>query len=517
MPPVSWVVPPSPEDEEEEEDKDEASAPGGAQAIPACGSAASPPRRCRGRPPGIRGSHTSRSFRDKALREHDLLECAAAAPQCEANVVAAPPQKLAHLPHPNMWGLRPSICEPTSHLIMQSLARDVRATQDPELQRFVAHFFASRHAPILPQGAAAQRAGMTERTFGRRLHQFAAAMHWAFRAWLSSLLMLLQASVATNIIRGVAEIEYTQIDETPLYHRGVFTEPLGLGPPVGGQQQRQALMLPQPQSVSMAKRGKSAQVLKVVQSRCDLVWLLQAAGGGRMQCWIVPMSTPLQVVSHGTGETIKSCIDEHWDIPGMRAARELFQFTSDAYTADRAASNQRAFEGRAVASDREALQHGCSAHDVSTSQGRAMNSAIDVVKGVIAMSLAMKPGGSLQTLRRQLAEFLYYRVQLIDAPAPSLDSPGRRRFQSLLDVTIPNTVAGIRRRHELLSLFTSDVDSEDIFWHCPGLLWDRWSWAVRAALAILPHKAQHLRHSSTFRWPPIAACLGSFLPRARLP
>ena len=112
----------------------------------------------------------------------------------------------------------------------------------------------------------------------------------------------------------------------------------------------------------------------------------------------------------------------------------------------------------------------------------------DLITGIIAVALAMKPGGTIQKLRRVLAEVLFHTVQIVNAPA--LEAPSRKYLHALLDLILPDSVQGRHRRHELQFLFTSDVSRDEIVWHSPGLLVQKWTWATRGAFALIPHKCE---------------------------
>ncbi|CAK0908443.1 unnamed protein product, partial [Prorocentrum cordatum] len=436
----------------------------------------------RGRPVGYAGTAAARAHRDAALASAGLLGDSADAPEEEENekgdcAAQSPPR----------FGLWLS-CLPSgvSAAVAKAACRS-SVPRDPELtEKVVPHFFGPISAPIASTTASAHIVGMPRRNVPQRLAQLAAAIYWASQAWTSSLVSWLRARIASRAaFVPVADFQCTQIDETPLLHKGQYND---MGPKRGARQELARVRQP---VFRRRMNKKETQAMKEVQVRCEQVWLFECPAAKRTQCWVVPLITPLQVVDHGTGETLAQVLDAHWGVNGLASLRQLFGFLFDAYTADRALENGRCFNGRAAKSGIECLIEPCFAHIAHAIQSRSWRSMDYVASGLIAYSLCMKPGGAVQKLRRYIAIWLWERVRVVDDAAPSLDAPSRAPLVALLDLCLPGkAVADIRRRHELLFLFTSDITSPEIVWRCPGLLWDKWDWAVRAAFALLPSKAR---------------------------
>eukprot|EP00972_Heterocapsa_arctica_P010011 1471139-Heterocapsa_arctica.AAC.1 len=116
----------------------------------------------------------------------------------------------------------------------------------------------------------------------------------------------------------------------------------------------------------------------------------------------MPLSTPLQLTDRGTGEVLKACLDEHWDVALLREVAAKCKLHIQASTSDRAGANSRCIHGKAAYASVPALSEPCCAHMVSTAQQRAFASIGPELSGIIASSLAMKPGNALNLFRQEI-------------------------------------------------------------------------------------------------------------------
>ena len=131
-----------------------------------------------------------------------------------------------------------------------------------------------------------------------------------------------------------------------------------------------------------------------------------------------PMSVPLQVADSSAGEVVYEMCRRVQDIPGLQAMRAQFPLNIDMASTDSASSNKR---GETAFFTDNKLAHlflhlFCDVHWIHTIQGRAYGVVSNIVAGCVSFSLAQRPGGSTEKLRRAIRLSLLARVQKVDAP-----------------------------------------------------------------------------------------------------
>jgi len=116
------------------------------------------------------------------------------------------------------------------------------------------------------------------------------------------------------------------------------------------------------------------------------------------------------------------------------------------------------------------------------------NSVSLLISGVVSASLAQNPARATEKFRHQLALVLYRNCLPVLGLPPSYDSVHRRRFQLLLDLCLPKTEDGLRRRGVLQESLTGDTTRNVVAWHVSSDVSDAeiWQWAERVSEALYP-------------------------------
>ena len=152
--------------------------------------------------------------------------------------------------------------------------------------------------------------------------------------------------------------------------------------------------------------------MKILQSDfiVGILCALPSGPGGAQQhdafeVVTLPVIAPLQSLDRATGQNICQAADRVFSIPQLSALRASVPLVVDAFTGDRASSNDCAVEQRSALLGRRhglespPLRLPCFAHVVATCQGRAFGPVQREVIGVIATALVMSGPGELAKLQ----------------------------------------------------------------------------------------------------------------------
>lgn len=311
--------------------------------------------------------------------------------------------------------------------------------------------------------AEAKLLGRSNRHIGHDVESLAAAVYFAGRGFVSSLLSRLGMAIRSGRLRGVASMRYKLYDETPLTFSAqqAFREPwsrVDIAP-------THSESAPVEETTGTERQAK--QVVKVFQTELWFGWLLSDARTGQLLWLTAPVPCCLTFADHATGPAIRALVAEQCFLPLYEPTASLFDFRLEISTIDSCGANLVA-EASAARETPDAfmLVLTCQIHQLSNIQGRCFLPIAPLVSGVISVSLAQRPAGATSKLRTALATVLERSVRHYPSPPPAATDSRTQYRDAVFQACLPTGSALERRRAaRLRELLNGDLCSETIDWH----------------------------------------------------
>ena len=224
---------------------------------------------------------------------------------------------------------------------------------------------------------------------------------------------------------------------------------------------------------SIAKESSTAQVVRLMQSEANLAVLLTSTTNQHKHLLKFRIPAPVRGMDHCTAECVKATVDAIW--AGSAALPALLltsKYNVHLTTNDQHSANlkcERMFRGE-MQEKESRLRTCCAVHRTHTAQTAQWACVDRTVSGMLQLSLAMRPGGSVQALREALKIFLTVRVLVkkgLYPPDPT--SPEAMHREALLDLFVggPLTAAKAQRLAVLRRFLNGDWTSQCIEHYCP--------------------------------------------------
>ena len=357
-----------------------------------------------------------------------------------------------------------------------------------EAEVFLRHFFDQQRA-VAPRKVESGLLGMSDRTLKRRIQEAAAVGHVISKLHCASLASLLLTEMERGTIKLHGVITTTSFDETPLPMRSCRSQEharLNVD--------RQDVTIPSNwaeivESNQLMSLMKDQGTMKIVQSNVLITCVFEEEETQQMRCWNMPLPCPLAVVDRATASTMAANLLEQLTIPALEHLRAKAEFWQDISVRDSAPANLGCDEILyAVGGDALRLRVPCGAHGTSNAQGYAFQAMQTDISGMIACALAMRPGGSTQTLRASIAVVLERSVHVHVAQPPPPDDCRALYRKALFDLCLRSDGAGLRRRSNLEMLLNGDLQSEEVHVYMASetVELDARAWSEAVAELLLP-------------------------------
>ncbi len=447
----------------------------------AAGDPAEVPRRRGGRAKGTFGSADARRrLRERRGAERQAQEEAEAAVPSLVKARAAKAAKKAEREAATKAAEEHSLASVLSHSASASTSSGLAGrvlevlADGPELPNVTPvfgnclgetekHFSTPMQATTSPADLAA-KAGVPEQTYRDRR-----PVWWALKNLSGKMVW---SAVAAKVLKGVesGEIEplllvyATQFDETPvtlgieqLKHFLAEIDDLGLPAErliVAHADLQSEVPAPTPVS-STTDRQK--QVLKVQQTELQIALLIKDVNSGALQVVRGYIPTPLQCLERNAGECIVASYKDAIHIDGMDVLHGICKILLYINTCDRASGNLRGerflwHEAQTLMKDGSCAKHwrltlSCDVHRCHSAAGVTLEIVSFHVSSLVNFGLALRPGGSLQKLKQQLADYISSPERLVwhDEPQP----------ESLRE-------AMAHRKDVLDAVFDGDLDDDEM-------------------------------------------------------
>jgi hypothetical protein len=456
-------------------DDDVCDGSGAANPVAAQALVQAPPVPCMGRPRGRFGGLALRARHRAARRAAEAVDHARAG----AGQTAAPRQ------HDGLTAfLRPGIGLPIHQVIVKAATRDDTSPCDADTQGLIESRLGPMPRCFLPVQGEARMLNMSRYSLPKECQALAACVHFGTRAWTNSLLSHLHVEIKRGSIRPQAIYQYVMSDETSMpIQRHVWSAPHES--PESYTQQPQP-----PRSHTANAVQKESSSTKIAQTEAEIGFLFQVVATGCWKFWAVPLTCPLQSVDAATGETMLACFKETLAFPFFEQLASLFPHRYVAATLDKATANDRAFLGLAASfPEALSLRLHCDAHVISVVTGRTYGVVNGAISGLVAVALAMKPGGSFTTFKKVIVQTLRACVQVVNGPPPAEHDPRVRYKRSLFKLL---GVGCEVRQTTLQELLNGDWTSDDILWYKPGGATEAQlqNWAEVVANVLMPKSLQ---------------------------
>ena len=432
----------------------------------------------------------SRSLRDRLLRGTGFFE------ELFESKAPTPPEKQSSKP----VGDKMSVFQRFQHLgnsvynsvvdLLQAFDPDSACDGESEGDAFL-RLFLHGERPVAPRKVESASLGMSDRTFKRRIQEAAALGHVVARLHYGSLASLLLTEIERGSIQLIAVIRTTCYDETPLPMRSCRAH-----------QEKPRLNVDRPDvklpsdwaqiveenrlACFMKDRGR----MKIVQTSVHLSCIFEVQDTKEMRCWNMPLPCPLAVVDRATAASLAANVLEQLTVPAVEDLCKKAPFLQDISVRDNASANMGCDELLyALGGQSLFLRVPCGAHGISNAQGYAFSAMQSAMTGIIASSLAMRPGGSTQTLRACIALVLRRSVHVhVGVQAPPPDDCRALHRKAVFDLCLRNDGAGIRRRANLELLLNGDLQSEEVHLYLASdsMEVDVQAWSEAVAEMLLP-------------------------------
>ena len=329
---------------------------------------------------------------------------------------------------------------------------------------FLQHFFDDEARHIASRKMESTLVHMSRQTFRRRVVEAACLAHVGARMYIASIVSELLLHIARKRIRMVSLITAVAFDETPLVMKSCSSQ--------GALRQNVEAVdfeLPKHADVTcqdnILEFRKDRGTVKILQSHINITCLFEDLSTSTLHEWSFPLPCPLTILDRATGPALEAALQEHLTLPGLADMGKAAEMVHNVCIRDSAPANINADEIAFAKSRGGAfrLPTACGAHGVANAQGYSFNAVKETISGIISLSLAQKPGGSVEVLRSCVAEVLrrsaHPRAGLHLRENLALVSYRNSVFDLCLRT---DTAAGMRRRASLELLLISDLQQNDI-------------------------------------------------------
>ena len=181
---------------------------------------------------------------------------------------------------------------------------------------------------------------------------------------------------------------------------------------------------------------------------------------------------------------------EHLALPCLDQVMAKAEVAQDLSIRDNGPANVAADDIMyAVGGETLRLRAPCAAHGVSNAQAFAFCAVSPCISGIIACSLAQRPGGAVAVLRSCIEEVLFrsLHVHRDSEPPDQLDARVQYRT-AVFDLCLGHDLQALRRRANLELLLHSDFQSPEVHVYLggAGVGFDARAWARSVATLLLP-------------------------------
>lgn len=411
------------------------------------------PRRGRGRPRGLFGSARERAFlADMRARRGGGGENAGGILQRQRPPARpAPPQTLL-----------PEIMPPSflqnlggeAHRAMFTALSRKGVKSNARLNDILQQLCGPSPRSSLPLLAEAKLLKCCPAEMKEHLILAASSLYMGTRLFAGSFLSQVRHHIASGRLLPVCCVVNGAYDETPMKLTG-NVDPSPRSSP------DQVAFTCSATSRQPPKSDKVTSVSKIFQSSFQLVLIMRVSATGRFVVFKHPLLCPLQVGDAGTGEVIRSIMEEQTWVPLLHSAREDFPLNVDIRTIDQNRANIRAEDSYSADPRTIRSRIACEVHIVSVVQRGMYQPIHSHISGMIATSLAMRPLGAFAKFREALAHVLECSVEFIDGEAPSGSHPVVLNRERLLMLLLPKPT-DIERRNSLRRNLNGDWSSSAI-------------------------------------------------------
>lgn len=293
----------------------------------------------------------------------------------------------------------------------------------------------------MPLTAEARMYGASRTHFPEKIADLAAAVFYSSRCFASSIWSHVCHEVREGRLVPIAALTMLQYDETPMVVR---SDPAA-----------QSARADQQPAAAPSDTGK--QRWKLFQRECMCGVIVQSPSSGMIRFITLPLPMPLSASDQSTAEVLDALMRRDECTLLWSSLRQLFAARGacniDVSSCDSASSNLRWEQHRQnTAPDVWRLRLGCEVHQVSNVQVRAYDILPGMISGLIAFALTQQAGGATAKLRHALAQTIAANVVVVDALPPAETDPRSQHRDAVLDLCLPDTLAGQRRRYVLQSL-----------------------------------------------------------------
>jgi hypothetical protein len=335
-----------------------------------------------------------------------------------------------------------------------------RAENVDNVARAVDHMFGKfRRVVGGPSALEAVALGIHEKSLPDYILEVQATSHIALNLSVESFCDYVSGCIADGSCVPVAAFTSTKNDETSVILR------------VENESERESWA--GGQASKRAKFHKHGVVGKVLQTIAEIGFVLKRRDGQYIlsRC---PITVPVQVMDANTGETLRRCVDEVWDIPRLQLLVQRFLLQIHLTCNDRAGSNIRCekFFRQNMHLQELRCRTSCDVHKVHTAQGLQFALVPGYISGLIAFALAAKNGSGITGLKHGLALLFSARLVIYrDAFPDDPGTPKARSQNAALDLFMsPRThgAAVLKRKCVLQRMLNGDWSRTDVVEHiCP--------------------------------------------------
>lgn len=303
-------------------------------------------------------------------------------------------------------------------------------TQDPEsgdIRRVLSHFF-KPYRGYCTVSRDSEAFKVSANTFSRTLIRTASALRTTSRKLFGNLFAQAKKLLSENH-EGVLFLVNFRFDETP---SRIKVKDLD-----------SAFLPTDSQSGAGKSTQASQQLAKLLQTELSISMLFRetSSGGGQGQgshlllTGYVP--TPLQVLDRQTAQNLKQALDASMNIPGLEETAAAFSSRAFLFCADEFSANGLTqFGMQATRPGWLRMSTLCDIHKGSTVQGRVFDLTGPAISAVINFALSMQAAGSVGKLQALLSDLLSARfeLQVGDTNTPFLNPNAAAHNKAVLDL-----------------------------------------------------------------------------------
>ena len=368
---------------------------------------------------------------------------------------------------------------------VKACARPIEPT--PEVRTLTSWCLAAEARQFCSQAAEAKLLGISPKTLPQKIMDLGAAIHFASRAFGTSLLSHVLRQIEEKQLRPICLIRQIAFDETPMELTLQARDRHEL---------RQNMEVPIPAAIPGSAQGenkqsksKSKQTAKIMQTDVHIAMLCEAPSSGRMVMFCMPLTSTLQAMESNTADITVPLVRESLSFPLLETCRRAFPVRIDLTATDRASANLKTDSYfRQQDADTWRLTTPCHVHMVHTVQERQLDLTKNMISGLIAFARAQQQTGSVDILREQIADVLASSVHFVRAAQPDAeDDPHAYHRENVLKFICQDSVIDKQRKVQLRYLLTGDFASKRVVSHIgAGPVPDKLCWATEVARLLLP-------------------------------